>query len=167
MLLFIVFIEKIILKYYNDSTWTFWGTWYGNKHVGSGVNWKLFFSNNWIHSKIHLIVDNIFFNTSCIYKSLLIFNLSVIYLKADKHRVITSSLECNYIAADCMGFMSLTRRQNWKFVLMSFQYIDIFLFFHCCNHKGFSSRITGDVLTYIRAILPGIIRLQPVFPKVY
>jgi hypothetical protein len=131
------------------------------------VNWALFLSYHWIHAKIHLIVNNIFFNTSCIYKSLLVLNLSVIYLEADEHSIVASSFEGNNVAAYCVSLMGLSWGKNRKFVLMSLKHVDKFLFLDCCNHKGLSSRITGNVLTCITKRLPGTIRLHPVFPKVY
>jgi len=74
----------------------------------SWINGILLFSDDCIHAEVHFIKDDTFLDTSCIYKSLLILDLSIIHLQADKHSIVASLVKSNHVDDDCVGFMGLT-----------------------------------------------------------
>ena len=74
----------------------------------SGIDRVLFFSDNGVHTEVHLIVDDAFLYISCIYKSLLIFDLSIIHLQAHEHCVVTALVQSDHVDDDCVGFVGLT-----------------------------------------------------------
>lgn len=105
LLLFIIFVKQVILQNNDYSSRSIRVSRNRNKHMSGGINRRLLFSNDGVHSEVHFVVNDVFFNTSCIYKSLLIFNLAIIHLETYKHCILASCIECDHIDENSVCFM--------------------------------------------------------------
>lgn len=146
MFLTCVFVKKIILKHYQKTSRSFISRRHRNQHVRCWIYGNLFFSNYRVHSKVHFIVNDRFFNGSSINDRLFIFYFSIIHLQTYEHRVIATSVKSDYIYTDTMRFMCLSGRVHHQFLLFPLQNVNKLLFLYGCHHNRSSSWIYSKIM---------------------